>query len=53
MGALHPIIVHFAVTLLLFGALLFWLTKLRPLIFLKDLVGPVNGLGSLAGPVGN
>jgi hypothetical protein len=49
MGALHPIIVHFAVTFLLFGALLFWLTKLSHLIFLKDLVGPVNGLGSLAG----
>lgn len=49
MGALHPIIVHFAITLLLIGALSFWLTRLRLLAYLKDLVGPINGLGSVAG----
>ncbi|MGA1545161.1 MAG: c-type cytochrome domain-containing protein [Saprospiraceae bacterium] len=46
MGELHPIIVHFAVTLLFIAPLLFWLTQLRLLHFLKDLVGPINGLGS-------
>jgi uncharacterized membrane protein len=49
MSALHPIIVHFAVALLMIGALMYWLTLLRPLAFLKDLVGHVNGLGSVAG----
>jgi uncharacterized membrane protein len=49
MSALHPIIVHFAVALLMIGALMYWLTLFRPLAFLKDLVGPVNGLGSVAG----
>lgn len=49
MSALHPIIVHFAVALLMIGALMYWLTLFRPLAFLKDLVGHVNGLGSVAG----
>ena len=46
MGEIHPIVVHLAVTLLFAAPLLFWLTKMPVLFFLKDLVGPLNGLGS-------